>query len=178
MKNEILDLSEEYVFTCDSKDHECFGGDERHAFSVYQTLGVPDEECDIYTGKPEDCPVVNCTKSFISGIKDVGSNEDDYAAVVHQYGPVTLSIKVPKSIWYYSNGTMEPDEQCAHSADHVVVLVGFTPEVWIIRNSWGPGFGDGGYFYVKRGINWCGMTQEVTLPYLSDTEPTDLVSIV
>lgn len=34
--------------------------------------------------------------------------------------------------------------------DHDVVIVGYTENAWIIRNSWGVGWGEGGYMRIKR----------------------------
>lgn len=34
--------------------------------------------------------------------------------------------------------------------NHAVVIVGYTEDYWIIRNSWGESFGINGYVYVTR----------------------------
>ena len=43
--------------------------------------------------------------------------------------------------------------------NHAVVFVGYGTEngtdYWIVRNSWGPNWGDHGYFRMQRGINLC-----------------------
>ena len=52
-----------------------------------------------------------------------------------------------------------------NDVDHAVVIVGYgtttatatvpaTP-YWIVRNSWGTGWGLSGYFLIKRGVNMC-----------------------
>jgi len=35
-------------------------------------------------------------------------------------------------------------------ADHTTVLVGFIPEYFIMRNSWGPAWGINGYMFIAR----------------------------
>ena len=54
--------------------------------------------------------------------------------------------------------------------DHEVLLVGFGTEVkqhgnidyWKIKNSWGPKWGESGYFRVRRGMNAMGVSCDVT----------------
>lgn len=41
--------------------------------------------------------------------------------------------------------------------DHAVLIVGYTDDHYIVRNSHGATWGDEGYFYIKRGINSCGI---------------------
>jgi len=44
---------------------------------------------------------------------------------------------------------------CASSdqVDHAVLLVGYTADYWIVKNSWGTSFGDNGFIYVSRNPN-------------------------
>ena len=54
--------------------------------------------------------------------------------------------------------------------DHEVLLVGFGTEVkthgsidyWKIKNSWGPKWGEAGFFRVRRGTNTMGVSCDVT----------------
>ena len=45
--------------------------------------------------------------------------------------------------------------------NHAVVVVGYGTlngvNHWIVRNSWGASWGQGGYVYFKRGVNMCGI---------------------
>jgi cathepsin L len=34
--------------------------------------------------------------------------------------------------------------------NHAVLLVGYTSEYWIIKNSWGTDWGQGGFIYISR----------------------------
>ncbi len=57
--------------------------------------------------------------------------------------------------------------------DHCVLLTGWEDsypselgnvDIWKIRNSWGSDWGEGGYIYLERGYDLCGVADMVTLP--------------
>uniref|UniRef100_A0A914YEC8 Peptidase C1A papain C-terminal domain-containing protein n=1 Tax=Panagrolaimus superbus TaxID=310955 RepID=A0A914YEC8_9BILA len=51
----------------------------------------------------------------------------------------------------------------------VVLLVGYTPDFWIAKTSFGPNWGENGYIRFKRGTNFCSMTRRVIAPFLADS---------
>ena len=52
--------------------------------------------------------------------------------------------------------------------DHGVALVGYGTEkgkdYWIVRNSWGKGWGEHGYARIIRGKNACGLANAASYP--------------
>ncbi len=57
--------------------------------------------------------------------------------------------------------------------DHCVQLTGWQDnyptmignmDIWKVRNSWGPDWGENGYIYLERGSDVCGIADEATLP--------------
>lgn len=57
---------------------------------------------------------------------------------------------------------MLDDWQCLVDG-HAMAIVGYTPDYWIIRNSWSTGswgINGSGYGYFKRGKNLCGLATE------------------
>lgn len=62
-----------------------------------------------------------------------------------------------KAFSYYDGGGKVHKGGCKGQIDHAVTLVGygkrFNIPVWIIKNSWGPTWGDQGFFFIERGTN-------------------------
>jgi cysteine-rich repeat protein len=82
------------------------------------------------------------------------------------HGPLSVNIDI--STISYSGGIGSCTED---GTDHCVVLVGYndTGGYWILKNSWGTGYQDNGYFRVAYGE--CNVTDYVT--YVNSVNPPD-----
>lgn len=76
---------------------------------------------------------------------------------------------------YYKSGIWDGmstnKTQCLSKLTHAMVLVGYGTEngvdYWLIRNSWGVGWGEKGHIRVKAtGANLCGITNESVVPVI------------
>eukprot|EP01117_Protostelium_nocturnum_P004280 TRINITY_DN15661_c0_g1_i1.p1 TRINITY_DN15661_c0_g1~~TRINITY_DN15661_c0_g1_i1.p1 ORF type:complete len:181 (-),score=49.32 TRINITY_DN15661_c0_g1_i1:17-559(-) len=61
---------------------------------------------------------------------------------------------------------------CNQGTNHAVLAVGYATNCqgsgvncWIIKNSWGTGWGSGGYALVRKGINQCGIEHDAHKAY-------------
>lgn len=73
---------------------------------------------------------------------------------------------MPASFQYYSGGVFDvPDCSANLVGAHEMLIVGYTPSYWIVKNSWGIGFGEDGYVYFARGKNLCGMDDGLAAIY-------------
>ncbi|PSN35919.1 hypothetical protein C0J52_07159 [Blattella germanica] len=95
----------------------------------------------------------------------VGS-EDTILKLLAHHGPVAVSVNAVN--WqYYLGGIIQYhcDGGIQHT-NHAVQIVGYdrSPPIphYIVRNSWGPEFGDKGYLYIAIGSNLCGLANEVS----------------
>uniref|UniRef100_A0AAY4BU01 Uncharacterized protein n=1 Tax=Denticeps clupeoides TaxID=299321 RepID=A0AAY4BU01_9TELE len=82
---------------------------------------------------------------------------------VANHNPVSLAYEVTSDFMHYQDGVYT-STQCHNTTDmvnHAVLAVGYGEEngtpYWIVKNSWGGGWGMKGYFYIERGKNMCGL---------------------
>lgn len=63
--------------------------------------------------------------------------------------PVLIEISVGAAIFHYNSGILSL-EQCGNGVNHMFLLVGYSLDqnYWIIRNSWGVGYGENGYIRI------------------------------
>lgn len=88
---------------------------------------------------------------------NAGSVEQLAAAIAQQ----PISIAVDAENWQlYSSGVFS---DCSTTLDHGVLLVGYTSDAWIVKNSWGTNWGERGYIRLKRG-NTCGIADAASYP--------------
>jgi hypothetical protein len=74
------------------------------------------------------------------------ANDDTIIAML-QSGPIVGAISATG--WEkYSSGIFK----CSPNAqvNHAITIIGYTPDAWIIKNSWGTNFGDKGVIYISR----------------------------
>jgi len=77
-----------------------------------------------------------------------------------------MSICVDATLWQtYKGGVITASSKCGTSIDHAVQATGFNAQgnYWIIRNSWGAGWGEKGFVWVEYGHNVCGVTDQATI---------------
>jgi len=87
-------------------------------------------------------------------------------------GPVSIAIDASGiAFQLYFGGIMK--YFCGTSLDHGVLLVGYGTEsgtdYWIVKNSWGPSWGEKGYFRIlremtKEGPGVCGLQLSASFP--------------
>merc|ERR1711953_1386117 len=111
-------------------------------------------------------------EEFHQGIKISGSyrgrgNEETLKALVYQHGAVLVAAAVNANFSRYRGGIFGGCYE-SDKVNQAVVVVGYGSEngldYWLVKNSWGPGWGDQGYIKIMRGVNMCGIgTTMVTL---------------
>lgn len=74
---------------------------------------------------------------------------------IERFGPVSVYVNGTK-FWNYKGGIFE---ECNQTKNHYVLVVGYTKDAWIIKNSWGTvrWKGENGYIRLKKPGNTCGI---------------------
>ncbi|KAK7880626.1 hypothetical protein WMY93_032736 [Mugilogobius chulae] len=106
----------------------------------------------------------NCSTYY--GVKPT---EDQLKQAVAAYGPISVAVRSSlKGFLYYKSGIFS-DPACRGQVDHGVLVVGYGTEgasdYWIVKNSWGTGWGEKGYIRIARNkSNMCSIASYGMFP--------------
>ena len=161
------DLSEQWLINCTTAGG-CGGGLFDDAADYLMCGGRPDPcgdsgaamEVDMpYTASDEYCA---CPVEHLYCLDEYGDVVENVSAIkqaIYDYGPVTTGVHSGDAFHAYSEGVFNNCEP--GPVNHAVVLVGWDDTlgadgVWILRNSWGPDWGENGYMYIEYGCSSVG----------------------
>ena len=164
----LVDLSEQQVVDCDTVDQGCHGGLMTNAFDyVMESGGLCSDDSYSYTGRSGECSASDCDiipESKISGCVDITGGGEDGLRFAVAAQPVSVAIEADKlAFQFYKSGVFE-NKKCGENLDHGVLAVGYTDDYWIVKNSWGPTWGENGYIRIKMGDNICGISDMPSYP--------------
>merc|ERR1719154_933 len=117
-------------------------------------------------------PTWNTGAKITKAITDYRCNEDKLKKLVYKYGAVATGIYA--SDRGLSNINKGVFVKCSTTKiNHAVTVVGYGTQggkaYWLIKNSWGDNWGDGGYVKIVRGKTACGIAQNCALTECSKT---------
>ncbi|XP_057735554.1 cysteine proteinase mucunain-like [Arachis stenosperma] len=180
---ELISLSEQELVDCDrSYNMGCNGGLMDNAFDFIINNGGIDSEQDYsYHAREGVCDTnrKNAHVVTIDGYEDVPENDEKALtkAVAHQ--PVSVAIEAGgRAFQLYQSGIFTGI--CGTELDHGVAAVGYGTEdgkdYWLVRNSWGSGWGEEGYIKLERNLangktGKCGIAMEASYPIKNSTNP-------
>ena len=87
--------------------------------------------------------------------------------MVYEHGAVVGAVRSAGPFQEYQGGIFGgcPDT-AANEVDHAITVVGYGTDngqdYWLIKNSWGPNWGENGFIRLKRGVNMCGIGRSIT----------------
>jgi putative hemolysin len=171
----------EYIIDSGIPDDSCFPYDEDGGCypcvdQPYPTPPACSGGCNYDTGGScsdstcsERCPDWDTRLVNISEVGYVGSDPATIKQYLVDYGPLAVSMRVEGMTWTPGS---DPYTCVGSTTNHAVVIVGYDDAggYWIVRNSWGTGWGDGGYFHL--GYGECGIESYVYAAYNNDPPNT------
>ncbi|MDD2901351.1 MAG: C1 family peptidase [Syntrophales bacterium] len=150
-----LNLSEQTLVSCGHAG-DCDGGYLGRASNYITDMGVPKEWCFRYTATNNSCANA-CSAWTDKAYRIVGwhwvatSNPtvETLKSALVTYGPLVTSIDVYDDFFSYQSGIYSYVSG-TYQGDHAVVIVGYNDpgQYFIVKNSWGEGWGEAGYFRV------------------------------
>lgn len=116
-------------------------------------------------GQSSLCTASKGFETQVKGWRSFGSNETEIAQALVETGPLSVALDADM-LQFYSKGVYNPWFCDPTSLNHAVLLVGFgsegAHEFWKVKNSWGPSWGEEGYFRIARGKGKCGINTQVS----------------
>ncbi|KAL5576552.1 hypothetical protein UlMin_018251 [Ulmus minor] len=173
----LVSLSEQQLVDCDTKgeDQGCQGGLMENAFQFIQHNGGLTTEANYpYRGEDGTCNSQKASSmaATVTGYEKVPENDEKALLQAVAKQPVSVAIDAGGyGFQFYSSGVF--DGSCGTNLDHGVTAVGYGSssdgtKCWIVKNSWGVGWGESGYIRIQRGVGakegLCGIAMDASYP--------------
>ncbi|KAI4296902.1 hypothetical protein L6164_036822 [Bauhinia variegata] len=174
----LIPLSEQQLVDCSTNggNDGCKGGWPDNAFQyIIDNNGLANE-----TGYPyRNGANGTCRGSLvsaaarISGYKRVPANNEGQLLQAVAMQPVSVNIGVHEDFIKYERGIFKG--RCNETLNHIVTIVGYGTDdggakYWLIKNSWGQSWGEGGYGRMLRDSGspegLCGIAMEASYPII------------
>jgi len=169
-----IDLSEQYLLSCPPDSGGCDGWSAYSAFNfLLDNGGAIPESCFPY--RADD--IIPCSDKCddwinnlipVKNVKFYGSlNTETIKSKIVNHGPLSACFDVYDDFHDYTEGVYRY-QYGDYVAGHCIVIVGYddSEDCWICKNSWGPAWGENGYFRI--GYGECGIQDEI---YSIDFDP-------
>jgi cathepsin L len=174
--NRLISLSEQNLVDCstDQGNQGCQGGLMDQAFQyIISNNGIDTEDSYPYTATgPNNCDFNSANVgALLSSFTDVTSGDESALQKAVTAQPVSVAIDASQqSFQLYTSGVYNEPDCSSSQLDHGVLAVGYgtdasNTDYWIVKNSWGTGWGMQGYIWMSRNAqNQCGIATAASFP--------------
>jgi cathepsin L len=163
----LVVLSEQNILDCTPNPKHCGGtggcggGTAELAYDRIKDIGIAKEADYPYisgsTGRDYACKKNYPVTANLTGYVSITTNQQPpLLEALANVGP--LAVNVEATPWMsYRSGVFDGCNQKNPDLNHVVQLVGYGTDTrygdfWLVRNSWGAGWGESGYIRLKREV--------------------------
>ncbi|XP_041350436.1 dipeptidyl peptidase 1-like isoform X2 [Gigantopelta aegis] len=170
---ECSEYSQGNIVECSEYSQGCAGGFPYLIGGKYaEDFGLVKEKCNPYKGIDGKCSTdPSCRRHYSTKYQYVGGfygacNEAVLMINLVEYGPIAVGFEVFPDFMHYKGGIyrhtgLTDKFNPFELTNHAVLLVGYGVDeasgdkFWIVKNSWGPKWGEEGYFRILRGVDEC-----------------------
>jgi cathepsin L len=169
----LVSLSEQNLIDCTTTNYGCNGGATDYAFQYVQSNdGIDSEAAYPYTGQQGRCHYsASNNAATCSGFVDLPSGDEQaLQRAVATIGPISVAIDASSFLFQmYHSGIYWNPFCSSKKLDHAVLVVGYGnyngKPYWLVKNSWGTGWGQQGYVMMARNHgNMCGIATAASYP--------------
>lgn len=166
-------LSPQDVMGCSEYSQGCAGGFPYLIAGKYaQDFGAIEESCFPYVAHDSSCTEKKgCLRYYSTNYFYIGGfygacNEAQMRIELVKNGPIAVGFEVYSDFDKYTQGIykhtgLEDQFNPWEITNHAVLVIGYGEEegvkYWLVKNSWGPTWGEQGYFRIVRGDDECGI---------------------
>ncbi|XP_010179574.1 PREDICTED: cathepsin S-like isoform X2 [Mesitornis unicolor] len=172
----LVSLSAQNLVDCSTMygNKGCGGGLMTSAFQyIIDNEGIDSDESYPYTAQNGTCQynastrAATCSKYVELPYADEAALKDAVANI----GPVSVGIDATQPTFFLYRSGVYDDPRCKQEVNHGVLVIGYgtldDKDYWLVKNSWGVRFGDGGYIRMARNhANHCGIASYASYPLI------------
>jgi hypothetical protein len=142
-------FSEQQLVDCSTKygNEGCNGGLMNYAFKYVAASGITTEDQYPYKARDQSCQ----SRTGVYKNKNYSNVPQKSSAALSSAcnkQPISIAIEADEIMSY--KGGIFADTSCGTRLDHGVLLVGYTADAWIVKNSWSASWGEQGYIRFSR----------------------------
>ena len=151
--NYAIDLSEAFLQFCGGGS--CSGWGLTSGLDFAKSTGTVDEACMPYQPTNMNCAASRCSDwqnrltkiQSYTGYATTAARKDAVATK----GPLLAGMAVFNDFFAYSSGVYVAMKSTGLAGYHCITIVGYddAQQCWILKNSWGAGWGDGGFVRIR-----------------------------
>jgi C1A family cysteine protease len=151
--NYNIDLSEAFMQFCGGGS--CSGWGLTSGLDFAKSTGTTDEACMPYQPTNMNCVASRCSDwqnrltkiQSYTGYATIAARKDAVASK----GPLLAGMAVFNDFFAYKSGVYVAMPSTGLAGYHCITIVGYddSQQCWILKNSWGAGWGDGGFCRIQ-----------------------------
>ncbi|XP_037034213.1 procathepsin L-like [Bradysia coprophila] len=173
----LISLSEQNLIDCSLEfgNHGCRGGGVSNAYQyIIANGGIETEQSYPYEARDAECRYrvdhnSGATVRAFAAVRQ--GDENALKMAVATTGPVAIAFDASLSSFHSYSSDVYYDPKCnPQHLTHAALVTGYGTtqsgiDYWIVKNSWGTSWGQGGYFFLARNrSNHCGVASAGIYP--------------